>query len=366
MLGAARPSFALPTPAELSEYDAAFEATRDAPDALSGARAKDTWLMEYGLAPATLGAVWQLADVTRNGKLDRFEHRLAMHLIQKVCCAGGELPAALPPAMLVASSDDAASRVRAVAEAVSLLPAGGEGRRAAAAVAARRVGAPARRPRALPEDVCERRRRRPRPRHAGRESTLALQPAAGDAAADLEARRRDGAPRLARPPRVRHRRPHDHAPPQAQAATPRRAPDRAEDRRRPACGSPAAIAAAAAAAAAAAPEPAAPLLAAPPPAAPAPPAALGASLADAVAAAATAALPSTPTPAPTPAAAPEPAMPPPAAAAPLSPMPAAAGLPADPFGLRASGGAAAALPASAAAPPAGAAAAAPSTKRSGG
>ena len=90
MLGAARPSFALPTPAELSEYDAAFEATRDAPDALSGARAKDTWLMEYGLAPATLGAVWQLADVTRNGKLDRFEHRLAMHLIQKVCCAGGE------------------------------------------------------------------------------------------------------------------------------------------------------------------------------------------------------------------------------------------------------------------------------------
>ena len=124
MLNAARPSFALPTPAELSEYDAAFEATRDAPDALSGARAKDTWLMEYGLAPATLGAVWQLADVTRNGKLDRFEHRLAMHLIQKVCCAGGELPAALPPAMLVASSDDAASRVRAVAEAVSLLPAG--------------------------------------------------------------------------------------------------------------------------------------------------------------------------------------------------------------------------------------------------
>jgi len=94
MLNAARPSFALPTPAELSEYDAAFEATRDAPDALSGARAKDTWLMEYGLAPATLGAVWQLADVTRNGKLDRFEHRLAMHLIQKVCCAGGELPAA--------------------------------------------------------------------------------------------------------------------------------------------------------------------------------------------------------------------------------------------------------------------------------
>ena len=56
MLNAARPSFALPTPAELSEYDAAFEATRDAPDALSGARAKDTWLMEYGLAPATLGA----------------------------------------------------------------------------------------------------------------------------------------------------------------------------------------------------------------------------------------------------------------------------------------------------------------------
>ena len=38
MLGAARPSFALPTPSELSEYDAAFEATRDAPDALSGAR----------------------------------------------------------------------------------------------------------------------------------------------------------------------------------------------------------------------------------------------------------------------------------------------------------------------------------------
>ena len=123
---AAKPSIAMPSVSDLDEYDAAFEELRDAPDALSGARAKDKWLMEYGLSPATLGAVWALADVTRNGKLDRFEHRLAMHLIQKVCCAGGELPAALPPAMLVASSDDAASRVRAVAEAVSLLPAGGE------------------------------------------------------------------------------------------------------------------------------------------------------------------------------------------------------------------------------------------------
>jgi hypothetical protein len=54
--------------------------------------------MKSGLNAQILAQVWALADVNRDGKLDRYEFAIAMTLIRR-CMAGMQLPPTLPPTL---------------------------------------------------------------------------------------------------------------------------------------------------------------------------------------------------------------------------------------------------------------------------
>jgi len=77
------------------EADAVFKLQPGAGDGrLSGADAKDV-LLETGLGVAVLRRVWDLADIDRDGFLDKDEFAVAWWLIGKAK-AGQELPSELP------------------------------------------------------------------------------------------------------------------------------------------------------------------------------------------------------------------------------------------------------------------------------
>jgi len=81
---------------------------------LDGATCKGV-LVQSGLPTAELRRIWDLADLSHDGRLDRHEFAVAQHLI-RLRRAGCELPAALPPAL----RDPAASTPAASATATAL------------------------------------------------------------------------------------------------------------------------------------------------------------------------------------------------------------------------------------------------------
>eukprot|EP00056_Hartaetosiga_gracilis_P005248 m.82779 g.82779 ORF g.82779 m.82779 type:complete len:660 (-) comp12101_c0_seq2:77-2056(-) len=65
---------------------------------LSGDVARDV-LLHSGLPPPVLGKIWECADLDKDGKLDRDEFAVAMHLVYK-CLAGENVPSTIPASLV--------------------------------------------------------------------------------------------------------------------------------------------------------------------------------------------------------------------------------------------------------------------------
>ncbi|KAL3108428.1 hypothetical protein niasHT_015350 [Heterodera trifolii] len=68
-------------------------------DGLIGGEQARPFFLKSGLPAIMLAQIWQLADVNKDGKLDRFEFSIAMKLVLN-CLSGISLPAVLPESML--------------------------------------------------------------------------------------------------------------------------------------------------------------------------------------------------------------------------------------------------------------------------
>jgi hypothetical protein len=82
-------------------YDNFFTSLDVPPSGFIDGRTGAAFFGRSGLPRPTLKRVWQLADVTRDGRLDRDEFRSAMHMVANLRTgriAVGDLPAALDPA----------------------------------------------------------------------------------------------------------------------------------------------------------------------------------------------------------------------------------------------------------------------------
>ncbi|VDN02530.1 unnamed protein product [Thelazia callipaeda] len=82
------------TEAEVHEYDIQFSSLNPVNGFVSGDQVRPLF-MKSGLSPAILAQVWHLADYSKDGKMDRIEFSIAMHLIRSVL-AGALLPQTLP------------------------------------------------------------------------------------------------------------------------------------------------------------------------------------------------------------------------------------------------------------------------------
>ncbi|OQV19214.1 Intersectin-2 [Hypsibius exemplaris] len=85
-------------PDEQVRYEQQFAQLNPADGFLTGQQSRD-FFFKSNLAPAVLAKIWELSDLNRDGRLDRREFSVAMHLIRKKI-QGLELPASLPPSML--------------------------------------------------------------------------------------------------------------------------------------------------------------------------------------------------------------------------------------------------------------------------
>ena len=80
------------------KYDEVFEGLHPIDGKISGAAAKQE-MVKSRLPNTTLGKIWKLADVDKDGMLDGDEFALAMHLIN-VKLDGHDLPTDLPEHLL--------------------------------------------------------------------------------------------------------------------------------------------------------------------------------------------------------------------------------------------------------------------------
>ena len=80
------------------KYDEMFEALSPIDGKVTGSAAK-TEMVKSRLPNTTLGKIWKLADVDKDGMLDADEFALAMHLIN-VKLEGHDLPSELPEHLL--------------------------------------------------------------------------------------------------------------------------------------------------------------------------------------------------------------------------------------------------------------------------
>ena len=80
------------------QYDEIFFSSGPVNGKLTGAVARNV-LMSTGVPVDTLGRIWELADMDRDGELDGEEFAVAMHLINLVL-AGGEVPVQLAVSMI--------------------------------------------------------------------------------------------------------------------------------------------------------------------------------------------------------------------------------------------------------------------------
>ncbi|XP_052244343.1 intersectin-1-like isoform X3 [Dreissena polymorpha] len=80
-----------------AKHDSQFFALKPVNGFVTGEQARNFFL-QSGLPTAVLGQIWGLADMNNDGKMDRKEFSIAMHLIKKKL-QGYELPKALPQSM---------------------------------------------------------------------------------------------------------------------------------------------------------------------------------------------------------------------------------------------------------------------------
>lgn len=81
----------------MAKYQGQFDSAQSN-GVVTGAAAKNI-LGASGLAKPALRAIWSLADIDKDGNLDKYEFCIAMHLIEQAK-KGQEVPNALPPAMI--------------------------------------------------------------------------------------------------------------------------------------------------------------------------------------------------------------------------------------------------------------------------
>ncbi|XP_067141065.1 intersectin-1 isoform X2 [Centruroides vittatus] len=84
-------------PEARAKFDEQFFQLKPVNGFITGDQAK-TLFLHSGLPPQILAHIWSLADITADGKMDRHEFSVAMHLIQ-MKLKGYELPKALPPSL---------------------------------------------------------------------------------------------------------------------------------------------------------------------------------------------------------------------------------------------------------------------------
>uniref|UniRef100_H2XVQ2 Uncharacterized protein n=1 Tax=Ciona intestinalis TaxID=7719 RepID=H2XVQ2_CIOIN len=86
------------TAEERQNYEVQFNKLMPMAGFLTGDQARN-FLLQSNLPPLILGRIWQLADVTGDGKMDKAEFSIAMKLI-KLTLQGVELPPTLPQSMV--------------------------------------------------------------------------------------------------------------------------------------------------------------------------------------------------------------------------------------------------------------------------
>ena len=82
---------------EFSQAESQFFSLYPENGYLSGQQVRG-FFIKSGLDPKTLGQIWALADVNRDGQMDKYEFAVAVALIRR-CLSGIPLPATLPPSM---------------------------------------------------------------------------------------------------------------------------------------------------------------------------------------------------------------------------------------------------------------------------
>ena len=80
---------------ERYKYDEIFESLNPIEGKVTGAAAKSE-MVKSRLPNSTLGKIWKLADIDKDGMLDSDEFSLAMHLVN-IKLDGHEIPSELPP-----------------------------------------------------------------------------------------------------------------------------------------------------------------------------------------------------------------------------------------------------------------------------
>ncbi|CAL8316719.1 unnamed protein product [Merluccius merluccius] len=85
------------TPEERGKHDKQFDSLAPVLGHVSGEQAR-TFFLQSGLPPPVLAEIWGLADLDRDGKMDRLEFSIAMKLI-KLKLQGRGLPSSLPVVM---------------------------------------------------------------------------------------------------------------------------------------------------------------------------------------------------------------------------------------------------------------------------
>ncbi|XP_078322482.1 intersectin-1-like isoform X4 [Crassostrea virginica] len=97
MSAAAGPAAWKITGEDRAKHDSQFFQLKPINGFITGDQARGFFL-QSGLPTAVLGQIWQLADMNSDGKMDKKEFSIAMHLIKKKL-QGYELPKSLPPSL---------------------------------------------------------------------------------------------------------------------------------------------------------------------------------------------------------------------------------------------------------------------------
>ncbi|PNF19457.1 Epidermal growth factor receptor substrate 15-like 1 [Cryptotermes secundus] len=107
-------------PAEKAKYDQLFESLQPHNGMISGNKVKGV-LMDSKLPVDTLGKIWDLADMDKDGMLDRHEFMVAMHLVYKAL-EKYTIPNTLPPELMPPSKRKDSVQAATLPGAVPVLP----------------------------------------------------------------------------------------------------------------------------------------------------------------------------------------------------------------------------------------------------
>ncbi|XP_055329501.1 intersectin-2-like [Paramacrobiotus metropolitanus] len=92
-------------PDEQMRYEQQFAQLNPSDGFITGQQSRE-FFFKSNLPPPILAKIWELSDINRDGKLDKREFGIAMHLIRKKL-QGMEIPPALPPSMLTPTGNTA-------------------------------------------------------------------------------------------------------------------------------------------------------------------------------------------------------------------------------------------------------------------